>query len=532
MMEVRQSLFETLQAQAERRGQAPAVTVLNHRLEPTTWTFSRLSEAVTRLAREFERSRLPPHSLVGILSPAQDVQVLHYLAALAAGLVPAILTPPNRKLNLSYYRETTARVLAQCPFAAIVTDVDGLAMTARRLAPFALRASGAGPAADGHEPLPDSAFLQFSSGTTGIKRGVVVTHAAALQQLQTYGAALELNERDCIVSWLPLYHDMGLVACLLLPLAWGAHVVMLHPLDWVAQPVSFLRAVSRHRGTLAWNPNFAYAFMADRTRAGDLAGLNLQSLRGLVNCAEPVTRDSQAHFVRRFQPCGLRSDVFFGCYAMAETTYALTHGRPLDTGTRLSVGRPLPGVELAVCDDTGASVPDGTIGELRVRSPFNAVAYHADPEATTAAFRDGWYVTGDLGYRAAGEFFVCGRKKDVIIVGGANVFPEDIEGEVSRVIGVHPGRVAVFSDFDDVAQTERITILAEPADRGAHPGLGAEIQQRVLAAFQVANFSVHLVEPGWLVKSSSGKMARTANRQKWARDASRLLADDFVVSPP
>jgi len=292
------------------------------------------------------------------------------------------------------------------------------------------------------------------------------------------------------------------------------HVVMLHPLDWVARPVNFLRAVTRHQATLAWNPNFAYALMAERTRDADLAELRLGSLRGLVNCSEPVTRLSQRRFSERFAPAGLRSDVFLGCYAMAETTYALTHGRPVDTGERLSVGRPLQGVELKVCDDAGQELREGAIGELQVRSPFNADGYFENAEATAAAFQGGWYRTGDLGYRQGDEYFVCGRKKDLLIVGGVNVFPDDIEETVGRVEGVQPGRVAVFSEFDEQAQTERVTILVEPAP-GAAATLSTELQQRVLAALQLANFSVHLVEPGWLVKSSAGKMARSANRDKW-----------------
>lgn len=520
MIALQPTLVDTLRSQALLRGEAPAITFLDHRLEGTTWSYSALFARAAELAQRFTQKQLAPGSVVAILSHAQDVQVLHYLAALIAQLTPAILTPPNRKLNRAYYLETMARVVAQCHFAAIVTDVADLTLAARHFEPFTLNEGAASSELTAPTGTPDSAFLQFSSGTTGIKRGVLVNDAAVLAQLKTYGQALELSERDCLVSWLPLYHDMGFIACLNLPLAWGAHVVMLHPLDWVARPVSFLRAVSRYQGTLGWNPNFAYAFMADRTRDADLAELKLESLRGLINCSEPVTRESQARFQTRFQPRGLRDEVFLGCYAMAETTYALTHGRPVDTGTRLSVGRALPGVDLQVCDEHGHVVPDGTIGELRVKSHFNATGYYENPAATAASFRDGWYFTGDLGYQTDGEFFVCGRKKDVLIVGGVNVFPEDIEDEVSRVPGVQPGRVAVFSHFDETAQTERVTILAEPASAPPPATLTTDIQQHVLAAFQLANFSIHLVEAGWLVKSSAGKMARSANREKWAERAS------------
>jgi acyl-CoA synthetase (AMP-forming)/AMP-acid ligase II len=528
-------LFRALSLTATRAAERPALTFLGPE-GPRSYTFGSLLERVHEISHAIERAGLAPGGLIGLLLRTQEAQTLHYLSALAAGLVPAILTPPNRKLNREYYAETMNVLLARSEFAAIVSDVEvhGPGWPSHEPFTFEPRAPDSPLALRGRERAGGS-FMQFSSGTTGIKRGVFVSDAAALAQIHTYAEAIGLGPDDVIVSWLPLYHDMGFIACLNMPLVLGVHTVMLDPIDWVAAPASFLSAVSDYGGTLAWNPNFAYAFMASRVKDADLAGVELSSIRGLVNCSEPVTYESQRRFQERFAGYGLRADAFWGCYAMAETTFALTHGTAGDPGClddvgptdgtqlsgapQVSVGRVLPGVELAVMSPAGDQLGDRVVGELWVRSPFTFTGYDNDDDATAAAFHDGWYRTGDLGYRVGEELFVVGRQKDVMIVSGVNVFPNDVEELVSTVRGVTAGRVSAFSSFDATVQTERIVVLFEPsapADDADVLRTTIEIRTRILAAFQLANFDVRDVPAGWLVKSSSGKMARSANRRKWA----------------
>jgi acyl-CoA synthetase (AMP-forming)/AMP-acid ligase II len=263
-----------------------------------------------------------------------------------------------------------------------------------------------------------------------------------------------------------------------------------------------------------------------------MEALDLASLRGLVNCSEPVTLESQERFRSRFASCGLRQDVFWGCYAMAETTFALTHGRSTDegyldpagtpgagqivAGPLVSVGQPLAGVELRVVSETGQECTEGTVGELWARSPFNFSGYYNNPGATTAAFQGDWYRTGDLGYRRGSHYFVYGRQKDLIIVGGVNIYPQDIETVLDSVAGIIPGRVAAFGEFDPALQSERVVVLAETAlpDEEWLPLL-IQCRQRLQAALQVTAFDIFLIQPGWLVKSSSGKMARRANQERW-----------------
>ena len=504
-----------------------------------TYTYGSLFDRVEQLGEQLSLQHVDQSSPLGLLLSTQEDQVLHYLAALSAGLVPAILTPPNPKLNRAYYQTTMTEVLRRCRFGALITDVDGVEADCHILEPYTLR-SVTSPrqeilSAETPQPIPvDTSFIQFSSGTTGIKRGVLVSDEAVISQLETYADAVQLSDDDVIVSWLPLYHDMGFIACLNLPLAFGIHTVMMDPVTWVTNPGHYLQAVTEHRGTLSWHPNFAYAFMAERAHR-DLEEVDLSSVRALVNCSEPATHESQQAFMDRFRRNGLTKDVFKGCYAMAETTFALTHGEPDDDGALdpegpenaslpqssagyVSVGKLLPGVVMKVVNpDDWRELPDRVVGELWVKSPFNFSGYYNDNDATSAAIVDGWYRTGDLGYRAGDNYYIAGRHKDVMIVGGVNVFPQDLEDLVSEVEGVHPGRVAAFSVFDERMQTERVVVLAETEMQPAADSNAAlvVIRQRILAAFQIANFVVKLVPPGWVIKSSSGKVARSANRDKW-----------------
>ena len=530
------ALIEQIRETASQHPNAPAFTFIGGRRE--SYTFDEVLARADDLAALFGALELPDNAPVGILVRSQEDQVLHYLALLCAGLVPAILTPPNPKLNRSYYVETMARVLGRAHFSAVVTDVDGLEIPSSLvLRPHELeRASGQRAGAPETRKLV-AAFLQFSSGTTGIKRGVLVTDDCALAQVRAYGDAIGLESNDTIVSWLPLYHDMGFMACLNMPLAWGVHTVMMDPFDWVSNPSIFLHAASDHSATLAWNPNFAYAFMAQRVRDRDLDGVDLSCLRGLVNCSEPVTHASQELFTDRFQSYGLSDNVFWGCYAMAETTFALTHGSNIEldavgpasaslgANPQVSVGRPLPGVEMRIASDNGTVLADRQLGEIQVRTPFTFSGYFNDPDSTAEAFIQGWYRTGDLGYRVGRELYVMDRRKDVIIISGVNVFPRDVEETVSSVDGVIPGRVSAFSEFDEQLQTRRVVVLFESAiDDPAHErAIIIEARQKILASFQIANFEVHRVAPGWLVKSSAGKISRGRNRLKWSREHGREI---------
>jgi len=528
-----QELFEVLLGPSESDDDRPAITFLAADAgSERTYTRGQLRAEVLGIA-----GRLPRTSgLVAILVRSQEEQVLHYLACLAAGLRAALLTPPNRKQDPVHYGHMLTGVLANISPAHVVTDLHALLQatdTSSLPSVVTPRATAVLPARGSATPreLPEeAAFVQFSSGTTGIKKGVAVTAASMVAQLAAYSEATALTAEDVVVGWLPLYHDMGFLTGLHLPLFTGAHTVLLDPIDWVSAPASYLDAVTRHGGTVSWHPNFAYAFMAKRVSDERRSGLDLSTLRLLVNCSEPVTHAAQEAFADRFAPVGLARSVFAGCYAMAETTFAVTHGAdsmhdgldhdgPLSGELRgrtpvVSVGTSLPGVTIAVRDDHGDAVPDGVVGELHVRAPFLALGYLGGPDESDA-FQDGWYRTGDLGYVRHDRVYVTGRKKDLLIVAGRNVYPEDVESIVTATPGLRDGRAAAFAVFDERTQTDTVTVLAEPEDAGSAPDVLAAMRG-VQAELQIS-VRIHLVEPGWLIKSSSGKISRSASAQKWAQ---------------
>ena len=534
------TLFDFFSETANLHPNAPAFTFLDSDLNATEYSYQQLLNASEDVAGRLRQFGFRAATPVGILLQSQEGQVIHYLAALSAGLIPAILTPQNRKLRPEIFEMTIKSLVDSCGFSAIITDTTDLNVDATLLEPLTLNITNRSERCA--DPVGQTAILQFTSGTTGVKRGVQISPEAMFSALQSYAPAIDLTRSDTILSWLPLYHDMGFFACLNMPLAFGVHCIMMNPLDWVSNPGMFIRAASRYRATLSWNPNFAYAFMADRIADEQLKGLDLSSLRGLINCAEPVTLESQHRFQTRFTPFGLNKDVFRGCYAMAETTFALTDGSASDlnyldslgpTGSdlvlklpQISVGRALPGVDLAIVDEDARQVADRNLGELWVKAPFLFSGYYNNPDATAAAMHEGWYKTGDLGYRIGLEYFVCSRKKDLLILNGVNIFPQDVEELVSSVNGVIAGRVVAFSQFSEQFQSEMLIVLAESAAASTEKSdIIIRIRQAILAMFQVANFQVHLLASMWLVKSSSGKIARQTNKAKWFNEEMKRSAE-------
>jgi acyl-CoA synthetase (AMP-forming)/AMP-acid ligase II len=390
------------------------------------------------------------------------------------------------------------------------------------------------------------AFLQHSSGTTGLQKGVALSHRAVLNQLTSYSEVIGLNGRDVVVSWLPLYHDMGLIAGFLLPLVAGIPLVLMSPFDWVRHPALLFRGIDSYRGTLCWLPNFAYNHSARRIRERDLAGLSAESMRLFINCSEPVRAESHEMFLERFGAIGVQREMLGVSYAMAENTFAVTQTEPgwpvrldvvdqaaleelgeavlVEEGrvgavVKVSCGRPIPGTEIRIVNNVGEPVAERQVGEVAVRSNCMLSGYYKRPDLQP--FQDGWYLTGDRGYLAAGELFVIGRSKDLIINAGKNIYPQDIEAIVNEVPGVHAGRVVVFGVPDEREGTELIVVVAEVeanilgVDTAERKEINRRIRQEVARRSMVSAAYVTLVEPRWLLKTSSGKIARGANREKW-----------------
>jgi acyl-CoA synthetase (AMP-forming)/AMP-acid ligase II len=379
-----------------------------------------------------------------------------------------------------------------------------------------------------------------------LQKGVALSHQAVFNQLDSYGKSLSLTDRDVIVSWLPLYHDMGLIAGFLMPILMGVPLVLMSPFDWVRAPYKLLQSISNYRGTLTWLPNFAYNFCSQKIRDRHLEGVELSSLRAVTNCSEPVRWESHVAFYERFKQYGLKFEALQTSYAMAENVFGVTQSqlgsvpvveeidretfmverlakRPWDgrpSMKMMSSGQPLENVKMKALDENGSEVPDRVIGELALQSNCMLTGYFNRPDLTEEAFRDGWYLTGDYGYISEGEVFVSGRKKDMIIVGGKNIYPQDLESLTYEVPGVHAGRSVAFGLFDETQGTEDVVIIAEgdSDDPQEQQKIADAIRLHVTKNSAIALRYVRVVGPKWILKTSSGKTARSANKEKFLRE--------------
>jgi len=393
------------------------------------------------------------------------------------------------------------------------------------------------------------AFLQHSSGTTGLQKGVALSHRAVLNQIRAYSESIRLNAQDVVVSWLPLYHDMGLIAGFVMPLVCGVPLVLMSPFKWVRDPKVLMQAIQQHRGTLCWLPNFAYNHSARAIRPRDLGDLDLSSMRAFINCSEPVYLDSHRVFLNKFGAYGLKEEVLSACYAMAENTFAVTqypigqkaHVDWVETRAlqeqrqaekasaeapgstpMVSCGFPIPGTQISVVDVHGEHVPERRVGEVVLRSDCMLSGYYLRPEVTAQAMHDGWYFTGDMGYIAGGELYITGRKKDLIIVGGKNIYPQDLEAIANTTPGIVPGRSVAFGLFDKNLGSENIVMVCE-VENGALfdeelKAIEMDLRRRVVQRSEVALSDVRLVGRRWLIKTSSGKISRSANRDKYVKE--------------
>ena len=456
-----------------------------------------------------------------------------FIGAMAAGLTPSMLpTPQVRQDRAAWARAQEAVIARARPVALVAGAAERRALGGALgglpvLEPEPFHPCGPGfrPAEPGRD---EPALLQHSSGTTGLKKGVLLPYGQVDRHVGMLAEALGATGDDVWASWLPLYHDMGLVAAFLAPLSLGAGVVALDPFAWVAEPMSFFRAVARHRATLAWAPNFAFAHWV-RTRGGH-AAVDVSSLRALIDCSEPCRPETLERFAGAFEDCGITPGRLACCYGMAEVVFAATQTRPgaaprtltLDAdalegrrraeparpGRRsrglLSCGPPLPGVRLRI------DAPEGSVGEILVKSPTRMSGYHAQPH-DPGALAGGWRRSGDLGLLEGGELFVCGRLKELIIVHGRNLYAGDVEAAVSALPGVKPGRAVALGLADEDTGTEELAVMLEALDGSDPRGLEAVVRESIRGAFGVAPRHVVVAAPGALVKSTAGKMSRADN---------------------
>ncbi|NIS79182.1 MAG: AMP-binding protein [Anaerolineales bacterium] len=479
------------------------------------------------------------------------------------GAIPTILPFLTEKLAPHRYRQSLQALLEITQPTAIISYPDfenevELAIRESGLPITILLADDVRPANSfrfqdlegASRDVDEIVLLQHSSGTTGLQKGVALSHRSILNQISHYADAIHMTSQDVVVNWLPLYHDMGLIAGFLMPILRSVPTVLMSPFDWVRAPQRLHHAVSRYGGTITWLPNFAYNFCAKKIRDRDLAGVDLSNWRAVINCSEPMRQKSHEMFMQRFERYGLRRDALATCYAMAENVFAITQGgvdtpsqvdeidrdvfmeqhlaRPARRGEEklavLSAGVPIAGTRVRVIDEQYQDLPERSIGEIALKSDCMLTGYFNRDDLTAQAFHEGWFLTGDLGYLVGGELYLTGRKKEILIVGGRNIYPQDLEELVSEVQGIHPGRVVAFGVFSDIAGTEDVGIVAEAdtKDSEARRKLEERIRLEVNRGSDIVLRYVRVVPRGWVIKTSSGKLAREANRTKFLEERSSL----------
>lgn len=552
------TLGERLLGQVQRSPERPSIYLQQAGRTDVEISYRRLWSGSERYATTYRKHEIKPGEVVVlILQHGQDL-VFSFWGAIIAGAVPSIMPFLTEKLSPEQYEHDLKALISVTKPAAILTYPEFLAKvntTAQNSGVRVVLSTDDVSPEEEHptgqtlpaQPAPSSiVLLQHSSGTTGLQKGVALSHEAVLHQLDAYGKALGLRD-DVIASWLPLYHDMGLIAGFLLPILSGIPLVLSSPFDWVRAPWRFLQSASRYQATLSWLPNFAFNFMAQKVRDRDLEGVDLKSWRGVINCSEPVRWESHREFHTRFEPYGLRWESLQTCYAMAENVFGVTQSplgqaptvqdidgiaftnsgfvQPALPGRSrlrlMSSGRPLENTRVRILGDDGRDAPNGKVGEVALQSDCMLSGYYHRPDVDASAFREGWYLTGDRGFLLLGELFVVGRKKDLIIVGGKNIHPQDLEALSFEVPGIHPGRSVAFGVFDEELGTEEVYIVAEAAteDPDEQLRLAELVRQHVTRHSAVALRHVRIVGPKWILKTSSGKTARAANRDKYLREA-------------
>jgi 1-acyl-sn-glycerol-3-phosphate acyltransferase len=528
-------------------------------------SYRQLADAAARVAAGLQRAGVSARQSVAIMLPTSPEYFSTYLGILMAGAIAVPIYPPARASQLEDHVLRHTGILANARVTLLVTTGEAMVVARllqarvpglrRVLTPQQL-AEGAGTCTPVAARGADIAFIQYTSGSTGNPKGVVLTHANLLANIRAMAQTIEATPDDVFVSWLPLYHDMGLIGAWLAPLYVGFPLVVMSPLAFLGKPLRWLQAMHRWRGTLSAGPNFAYELCLKRIDDVALAGLDLSAWRLAFNGAEAVSPDTVQRFAERFAACGLRASAMAPVYGLAEASVGLLFpplGRvaPIDRVQRepftrdgralpaaaddagalrfVACGRALPGHAIRVLDDAGHEVGERVEGRLEFRGPSATRGYFHNPEQSARLRHDGWLDTGDRAYVAEGDVYITGRVKDIVIRGGRNLYPQEIEQVVGDIDGVRKGCVAVFGSPDPASGTERLVVMAEtrPGTAQAKARLRDAVARAVVAAIGEPPDEIALVRPHTVLKTSSGKVRRSACRALYeagGADAAPLTA--------
>ncbi len=520
-------------------------------------SYADVERASARFGGAMQAMGLRKGDRVALILPDNADFVFAFLGAVRAGIVPVPIYPPTGLGKLSGYLENTLHIVAKSGSRVLLTngEIKRVLGTLQAQVPGlekVVAIEGVRASREELKPekigLDDVCFLQFTSGSTARPKGVTLTHANLAANVRAI-MPLGLSIREAVdhgVSWLPLYHDMGLIGFVIAPLYHSNEITFLPPLLFLKRPARWLESVSRYKGTISFGPNFAYALAVKRIKESEMEGLDLSSWR-IAGCgAEPIRADNLRAFAQKFSRVGFDERAFVCCYGMAESTLAVSFSKiwtgvktdVVDGDTLWSKGQAEPAAEgspraagIVECgsafeghevktfatddDESAVSLPDREIGELRIAGPSVMQGYWNDPEITKKSFAGRFLRTGDLGYIAEGKVYICGRSKEVVIVNGRNYYPQDIEWEASQVEGVRKGNVIAFGTMKGPSDRERVVIAFETSvkDEADKKRLEADVRKAVQQSVGLTVDDVVPLAPGVLPKTSSGKLQRAKTRE-------------------
>lgn len=545
------TLVAALEWQVKQNPDRPHIRFYSDDDEGQAISYLQLHTEAVKVAHGLLAAGVEPGQAVAIMLPTGPEYFFSFIGILLAGGIPAPMYPPPRMSQLEEQLRRYVSILSNCAAPLMITIPEGKAYSKLlcSLVPSLLQVLAVEDlaGADGESPLPrvhpeDLAFLQYTSGSTGNPKGVMLTHANLLANIRAMGEAVAVRPDDVFISWLPLYHDMGLIASWLSSLYHAIPFVVMPPMSFIAKPQRWLNAIHRYRGTLSASPNFGYEICLRRLEEKDTQALDLSCWRAAFNGAEAVMPETIERFIERFKPNGFKRESMMPVYGLAESSVGLAIP-PMDRGPLIesiqreafsrqglaipadatathvlrfvACGLPLPGHQIRIVDEAGRELPEHRQGRIQFRGPSSTSGYFRNPKQTQSLFQGDWLETGDLGYIGGGEVFVTGRKKDLIIRAGRNIYPHEVEQAVGTVEGIRKGCVAVFGGVDAVTGTERLIVLAETRrlDAQQSEDLRTQVNAVVTDLIGEPPDDIVLALPGAVLKTSSGKIRRAAIRE-------------------
>lgn len=540
------TLVEVLLMYGEQSPDKPHIFFQNEDGGEDVVTYSHLLKSSRRVANSLRQRGLKHGETVAIMLPTSPRFFYTFMGILLAGGVPVPIYPPFRMHMLEAYARTEAKILSNAEVRMLITfkEAENLSKLVQGFVPSLKEVVTSEELLRTPEGIfqptsqaDDSAFIQYTSGSTNDPKGVLLTHHNLISNISAYGKAIQIQSTDVCVSWLPLYHDFGLIGAWLGSFYHGIPLVLMTPFSFLSHPERWLWMIHYHRGTLSGAPNFAYELCVQKIQPAMIEGLDLSSWRVAANGAEKVYPRTLEAFAKKFEPYGFKRSSVMPVYGLAESTVGLLIP-PLGRDFRIDhvdrkqfeeqrravpsqdkralefagCGMPIKNHEVRIVDDEYNELPERHVGNLQFKGPSSMQGYYNNPTATKAIYHDGWYDSGDLAYQADGEFFITGRRKDLIIKAGRNLYPAEIEELVGNVTGVRQGCVAAFGVVDAETGTESLVVVAETKERNRDERnkIVDAINEVVATRLDIPPDEIVLVTPRTVPKTSSGKLQRAA----------------------